>query len=189
MELLCLILENGFQPESGGRMTERSKEGGGDMALLATALRAIRKSRRMRTSEIAQAMEMPVRSYEHFEAGQGRITYDRLLRFAEATNCDPVALLAVGPMQSPEFAERCADNKLMQIVMIALSELNDDLGEDIVYLESGAIIGGMTRLCRDLAEHVRKRDTFAETWLEQKAPRLHRQSAPRPGGLKPGVLR
>lgn len=170
-------------------MTETSKEGAVDTALLATALRAIRKSRRMRTSEIAQAMDMPVRSYEHFEAGQGRITYDRLVRFAEATNSDPVALLAVAPMKSPEFAERCADNKLMQIIMIALSELNEDLGEDIVYLESGVIIGGMTRLCRDLAEHVRKRDTFAETWLEQKAPRLNRQTAPRSGRLKPGVVR
>lgn len=170
-------------------MTGKSKDDAANAALLATALRSIRKSRRMRTSEIAQAMGMPVRSYEHFEAGQGRITYDRLVRFAEATNSDPVALLCIGPIGSPDFAERCADNKLMQIVMIALSELNDDLGEDIVYLESGAIIGGITRLCRDLAEHVRKRDTFAETWLESRAPRPNRQILHNAAGFKPRASR
>lgn len=170
-------------------MTGRSKEDIAGSALLATALRGIRKSRRMRTSEIAQAMDMPVRSYEHFEAGQGRITYERIVRFAEATNSDPIALLAVVPMGSPEFAQRCADNKLMQIVLIALSELNEDLGEDIVYLESGAIIGGITRLCRDLAEHVRKRDTFAETWLEAKAPRLSQRTVSSADNLKPRASR
>lgn len=134
-------------------------------------------------------MDMPVRSYEHFEAGHGRMTYGRLVRFAEATNSDPVALLSVAAIGSAEFAQRCADNKLMQIVMIALSELNDDLGEDIVYLESGAIIGGMTRLCKDLAEHVRKRDTFAETWLESRAPRMNRTISPESGRFKPRVSR
>ena len=164
-------------------MTNKSKEDAAHAALLSSAFRTIRKARRMRTSEVAKVMDMPVRSYEHFESGQGRITYDRIMRFAEATNSDPVALLAVAPMGSAEFAERCADNKLMQIVLIALSELNEDLGADIVYLESGAIIGGMTRLCRDLAEHVRKRDTFAENWLEERTPRMRSAGEARASGL------
>ncbi len=170
-------------------MAEKAAESSSDNALIATAMRRIRKSRRMRSSEVARAMDMPLRSYEHFEAGQGKMTYDRLVRFAEATNCDPVALLAVVPMGSPEFAEHCADNKLMQIFMIALSELNEDLGEDIVYLESGAIIGGITRLCRDFADHVRKRDTFAENWLETNSPRLNRQSTVHIARLKPRTSR
>lgn len=179
----------GSSCKAGAQMAEKAAEDSSDNALIATAMRRIRKSRRMRSSEVARAMDMPLRSYEHFEAGQGKMTYDRLVRFAEATNCDPVALLAVMPMGSPEFAERCADNKLMQIFMIALSELNEDLGEDIVYLESGAIIGGITRLCRDFAEHVRKRDMFAETWLETNAPRLNRQSTVNIQRLKPRTSR
>ncbi|MEO6218617.1 MAG: XRE family transcriptional regulator [Sphingomonas sp.] len=115
---------------------------------------------------------MPVRSYEHFETGKGRITFERLARFAEVTKSDPIALLAVVPTNSPEFALRCADNKLMQILMIALSELNEDLSDDIVYLESALIIGGITRLCKELTEHVGARDTFAETWLERKSSTL-----------------
>lgn len=169
-------------------MDENSPQDLSENALVAGAMRKIRKARRLRASEVARAMGMPLRSYEHLEAGQGKITYERLVRFAEATNSDPVALLAVIPMGSMEFAERCADNKLMQILMIVLSELNEDLGPDIVYLESRTIIGGITRLCRELAEHVRKRDTFAESWLEAKAPRRNQQvaSATR-SALKPGT--
>ena len=160
-------------------MDENASQDLSENALVAGAMRKIRKARRLRASEVARVMGMPLRSYEHLEAGQGKITYERLVRFAEATNCDPVALLAVVPMGSMEFAERCADNKLMQIVMIVLSELNEDLGPDIVYLESRTIIGGITRLCRELAEHVRKRDTYAESWLEAKTPRLKQQAAPK----------
>lgn len=158
-------------------MEEKSGDGLSENALVAGALRRIRKARRLRTSEVARAMDMPLRSYEHLEAGQGKITYERLKRFAEVANCDPVALLAIVPMESVEFAERCADNKLMHIFLLALKDLNEDLGPDIVYLQSNTIIGGVTRLCRDLAEHVRKRDTFAESWLEAKAPKIGRQSA------------
>jgi transcriptional regulator with XRE-family HTH domain len=136
--------------------------------LLGTALKAVRKDRRLRTSEVARAMGMPLRSYEHFEAGRARITFDRLAKFAEVTNSDPLALLAAIPLQSPEFALRCADNKLMTVMMIALSELNEELGEDIEYLETGTLIGAFTRIRRELVEHVRKRDTFAETWLQEK---------------------
>jgi transcriptional regulator with XRE-family HTH domain len=146
-------------------------------ALLSAALKAIRKDRRMRPSEVARALGMPLRSYEHFEAGRGRITYDRLVRFAEATNSDPVALLAAIPLQSPEFALRCADNKLMTILTIALSELNEDLGDDIMYIESGTLIGAFTRVAKELAEHVRKRDTFAEAWLQEKSPKVRGASA------------
>lgn len=167
-------------------MEEKSEDSLPENALIAEALRKIRKARRLRTSEVARAMGMPLRSYEHLEAGQGKITYDRLKRFAEVVNCDPVALLAVVPMGSVEFAERCADNKLMHIVLLALRDLNEDLGPDIVYLQSRTIIGGITRLCRDLAEHVRKRDTFAENWLEEKAPKMVRQAAqPVRSNLKP----
>jgi hypothetical protein len=132
----------------------------------------------MRSSELAKALDMPLRSYEHFEAGRGRITYDRLVRFAEATNSDPLALLACVPLQSPEFALRCADNKLMTIAMIAISELNEELSDDVVYLEPGTLIGAFTRVCKELKEHVRKRDTFAEAWLEEKVGKVKGAAAP-----------
>src|SRR5438105_15906721 len=95
-------------------------------AIISAALKAIRKDRRMRSSEIARALGMPLRSYEHFEAGRGRLTYERIVRFAEITNSDPLAILASVPLQSPSFALNYADNKLMTILMIAVAALNEE---------------------------------------------------------------
>ncbi len=126
----------------------------------------------MRPSEVARALGMPLRSYEHFEAGRGRITFERIVKFAEVTNSDPLAIIATLPLQSPEFALNCADNKLMTILMIAMAELNEELGADIMYLEPRTLIGAFTRVRKDLVEHVSKRDLFAETWLEENASKI-----------------
>ena len=61
---------------------------------------------------------------------------------------------------------------MMTILMIAMAELNDELGEDIVYLEPRTLISAFTRVQNDLVEHVRKRDLFAETWLQENAPKV-----------------
>jgi transcriptional regulator with XRE-family HTH domain len=155
-------------------------------ALLGAAMRLVRKHRRMRASEVARLMNMPPRSYEHLENGDGRISYARLAAFAEATESDPHALLAVIPLASPEFAVRCADNKLMTIILIAMLELDEELSDDIAYLEAGTLVGAMTRLRQDLVRHVRQRETFSEVWLKEGKERLSstkalgRRLAPRP---------
>ena len=43
----------------------------------------------MRTIDVAQGMNMALRSYEHFESGAGRINIERIHRFAEVTDSDP----------------------------------------------------------------------------------------------------
>lgn len=132
----------------------------------------------MRPAEVARALGMPLRSYEHFESGRGKITYDRIVKFAEATNSDPVAIIAAIPLQSPDFALNCANNKMMTIVMIAMCELHEELGEDLTYLEPRTLIGALTRVTKELVEHVRKRDVFAETWLEEKAVKVAGAASP-----------
>lgn len=154
-------------------MAGKTRKEGRDAELLAQAMRAIRKERRMRTSEVARLLDMPIRSYEHFESGRGKISFDRLERFAEVTECDAIALFLAMAIGKPEFALHCADNKIMTIMMYAMSELEDQLGPDIAYLESGTLVGGFTKLVKDLVEHVRKRDTFAEAWLEERGARTH----------------
>ena len=121
-------------------------------------------------------MGMAPRSYEHLEAGTGRITYERVVAFAEATDSDPIAIMATLSTGDPGFAVRCADNKMMSIMMIAVMELDDELGADLGYLDAGTLVGGFTRLTRDLAQHVRKRETFAEDWLRSGERRLRSPS-------------
>jgi hypothetical protein len=60
----------------------------------------------------------------------------------------------------------------MTIMMIAMYELHEELGEDITYLEPRTAIGAFTRVSKELVEHVRKRDLFAETWLEEKVNKV-----------------
>ena len=143
-----------------------------DASPIGDTMRAIRKSRRMRTAEVASAMGMPVRTYEHLEEGNGRITYQRIVAFAEATNSDAIAILTAPAFGSPDFALRCADNKLMTVMMLAMMELDADLGSDIMFLEAGTLVGAFKSLSKNLAEHVRKRDTFAEEWLKTGSTKL-----------------
>jgi transcriptional regulator with XRE-family HTH domain len=152
-------------------MAGKTREEGQDALILSQAMRAIRKARRLRSSEMARLLEMPVRSYEHFEAGRGKISWDRIVRFADATDSDPIALMAVLALGKPEFAMHCADNKLMTILMLAMGELEEELGPDISLLSSANMVGAFTRIVKELVESVRKRDTFAEHWLEEHGAR------------------
>lgn len=153
-----------------------------DAALLGAAMRLIRTHRRMRPAEIAAEMGIPIRTYEHLEAGRARVTYDRMSRFAAATDCDAAALSAAIQLRDPNIALHCADTKLMSVLLMAFGELNEKLGPDLALIETRTMIGGATRLCRELAEHVAKRDTFAEHWLAERA--ATRPAIPR---LKPNI--
>lgn len=146
-------------------------------------MRLIRKARKLRSFDVARDMNMPLRSYEYLESGKGRVSFERVMTFARATDVDGWALLASVPLGSPEFALHCADNKLMTILLITMKELGEDLGADLTYLQPGTLIGAFTRLRNDLAEHVRKRDQFAETWLTEKSPMLGEWGGRRSGRL------
>lgn len=135
----------------------------------------------MGTTEVARAMDMPVRSYEHLESGSGRVTYERIVAFAEATDSDPIAILTAAANGSSALAVHCADNKLMTIMMIAMTELETELGADIGYLEARTLVGGFTRLTKDLVRHVRERETFAEEWLKNGQAALKPTTSGEPG--------
>jgi transcriptional regulator with XRE-family HTH domain len=140
--------------------------------LLSAALVGVRKYRRLRAADVARAMGMPLRTYERFEAGQDRIDLERVIKFAEATDSDPFAIIASVWLKSPEFAVQTAENKPMVVMMLALRNFHDDLGDDITFIEPRVFWGGFRRLFQDLTEHVRKRDLSAETWLDEQARRM-----------------
>lgn len=140
--------------------------------MLSEILRAIRLERRLRTSDVARAMGMPLRSYEHFEAGRGRLDLQRLQTFADATDSDPFAIVAALILRRPEFALRVADSKLMVVMMLSLDDFNEDLGEDIRLIEVRVLVGAFRRVFQDLTDHVRKRDLTAERWLDERSRRM-----------------
>ena len=160
--------------DDNGRDEELTQQPADDIcgSTIGATMRLVRKARKLRSVDIAQAMNMPLRSYEYLESGKGRISFERVMAFSKAADVDGWALLASVPLGSPDFALRCADNKLMTILLVSMMELEEDLGDDMIYLQPGTLIGAFTRLRNDLAQHVRKRDQYAETWLSEKTPML-----------------
>lgn len=146
---------------------------------LSSALRLIRTHRRMKSADIAQAMGMALRSYEHFEAGGGRINLERIHRFADATDSDPYAILAALALGSPHFALRAADNKLMTIMMVALQEFDEELGDLSAELDGRTLINTFTKAMKELALQSVRRDSAANAWLQERVGRL---VAPNPAG-------
>jgi transcriptional regulator with XRE-family HTH domain len=145
-----------------------SVQGAAERSVLSEAMRRLRRQRGLRTTEIARRMDMPLRSYERLEAGQVAIAYDRITAFAAATGSDPDALVAAVLLNSPEFALRCADNKMMMILVRSLREFEMKVGDDILFLEPKTVINACARFFEQLHESILKRDLFAETWLSER---------------------
>ncbi len=137
---------------------------------LKEALRAIRKHRGLRPADIAARMGLPLRSYEHFEAGGGQLNVERVFQFAEATDSDPYAILFGAIVGAPDFALRCADNKLALILALAVQDFNEDLGDDIAALEAGVLIGRFTKIFAELAEQARQTEASTAAWLARRRP-------------------
>lgn len=141
-------------------------------ATLSTALRQIRTYRRMRAADVARDMGMALRSYEHFEAGGGRVNLERIHRFAEVTRSDPYAILTALALGSAEFALRCADNKLMMILTVALQDFDRDVGDAIAALDALPIINAFTKALQELRDHTARREGEADQWLRSRVTRL-----------------
>jgi transcriptional regulator with XRE-family HTH domain len=144
---------------------------------LAAALRLVRLHRRMKPADVAEAMGIAKRTYEHFEAGKGAINLERIHRFAEATDSDPYAIIDCMALGSPEFAVRCADNKAMIALRVVTQEFDEEVGDAIMELDTRSIINAFTRTLKDLAMQAVRRDDAAKEWLEQRLGRLVKPSS------------
>jgi transcriptional regulator with XRE-family HTH domain len=91
---------------------------------LAQALRAIRRSRQLSTIEVAQRMDLARRTYAAFEAGDGQVNIERIMKFARATDSDGYAIILSVMIGAPELAVRAADNKLLTAFTILLQEFS-----------------------------------------------------------------
>lgn len=140
--------------------------GGDDAgARLSQILRDLRRHRRMRPADVARAMDLPLRSYEHFEAGGGRLNLARIEAFARATNSDPFAILAALALDAPDLAVRCADNKLVTIFLMALEDFDAVGGPNLPRLDPQTLIGAFERLFAELGEEAGRRDDFLAEWF------------------------
>ena len=143
-----------------------------DARLIGLAARAVRRARNMTAQQVATAMNLPLRTYEYFEAGTGRVNLDYVHRFAVATNCDPWSLLLGAPLGSTEFARQSADSKLMLIFLIALGEFVGTMGDRLLTLDPRALIEAFTETFRKLEQENRAKSEETESWLDAGRERL-----------------
>ncbi len=139
-----------------------------DPALLGRVFRRLRQHRKLSVVQVAEALGMPPRTYTNLEAGNARIHFERIKRFAAFADVDPVAMQTSTIFGTDAMAMACCDNKLMMINLLSMEELFDELGDGIGDLDSRTIIAGFDQLKAGLIAAARKPDPFAENWTASK---------------------
>jgi len=120
------------------------------------------------------------RTYEHFEAGHGKLNLDYLHRFSEVTRCDYYGLLHAIAIGSPEFAVRSADNQFMTTFTIFLQAYDRKMGDRICDLDARALIEAFGELFDNLAEAGEQRANEAADFLREGKVDLT-SKRPKPG--------
>lgn len=110
---------------------------------------------------------MPQRSYEHFEAGKGRLNTDRVHALAAALSADPYGIFSAMAINSPEFAVRTADNKLMTVFFIALQEFDATTQDAIAHLDAYALMDAFTEMFDKLREAANAPDRMIKRWRRE----------------------
>ena len=128
--------------------------------------RTVRRFRGLTAQQVADGIGIPLRTYEYFESGKGRVNLDYIRRFAAFTDSDPFALLVGLGMSRPDLVRRCSDNKLMLVFMITLGEFDLIMGDRIHTLDSATLIEAFTETFRKLEAESREREEAARSWLE-----------------------
>jgi len=145
--------------------------------IISQAVRGIRRHRDLKLQDVADRMKLPLRSYELFEAGGGKISFERIFAFAEATDSDPFAIVLAVSFQSADFAVACADTKLALIMVMHLQGFYEERGADIAYLEPPNVIGGFERVFKEFGVKLDDNEAFLRRFFEN-----------RPGSISLGSL-
>lgn len=151
-----------------------------DGHLRSAALKGVRKLRSLSAQDVASGLNMPLRTYEHFEAGHGRLNLDYVHRFATFTRSDFYGLLHAIAIGSPEFAVRTADNKFMTTFTIFLQAYDRKMGDRIRDLDARSLIAAFGEMFDALAEAGDQRAEEAEAFLEEGREDLTSRR-PKPG--------
>jgi len=140
--------------------------------LLSDALRAVRAIRNIKPRALAAALGLSLRGYQHFEAGGGQLNVNHVTAFAQASDADPIGILAAVQIGKPEFAAWVAQNKAMIAFMITLQEFAEDTGEAMSRLETTTWVSAYREMFKGLSEKALAAQAQNDIWLAENAARL-----------------
>jgi transcriptional regulator with XRE-family HTH domain len=130
-------------------------------ACLSHALKTLRRRRGLRTSEVAEALGMALRSYQHLEAGKGRVSVELVLRVAKVLKVDSYAILAAVEINSPDFAVRCLDNKLVTVFLMGLKDFDARFQDSIAQLDPATLMSAFRSALDELGRIAQERSAVA----------------------------
>ncbi len=137
--------------------------------LLSQILKAIRRRRGLRSSEVARSIGMALRSYQHFESARGREDGPTIHAFAEAVDADGYAILLALDMKSADFAVDCLDNKFTSVMVLAVRRFRKKSGRDLARLDPRSVIGAFERAFGELTKKLGEDDAYVEEWMTDPA--------------------
>jgi len=128
--------------------------------LLARALRALRRLRGRRLVDVAAALALRKRTYEHFEGGFGPLNVERVHAFAELLRVDPYGILTAIEICSPDFAVRTAENKFMTMFYLQVQEFDERTGDAIALLDAYCLLDAFRDMLAKLEAEARRREAL-----------------------------
>lgn len=153
-------------------MSDKDSEDKKRSKLLSRALRAVRAIRKAKPRDLAKALGLSLRGYQHFEAGGGQLNVEHVMAFSRAIDCDPIGVLTAVQIGKPEFAAWVAQNKAMIAFMITLQEFAEDTGEDMARLETTTWVSAYREMFLELAKKARASQVENDAWLAENVARL-----------------
>lgn len=142
--------------------------------LLSRALRAVRKIRAATSRDLARALGLSLRGYQHFEAGGGQLNVGHVMKFGPAIDCDPIGVLTAVHIGHPEFAAYVAQNKAMLAYMIELQDFVEETGPAIARLETTVWVSAYRAMFKGLSAEALAAQAESDSLLAR-------------GGLRPGL--
>lgn len=133
-------------------------------ANMAATLKGLRRLRNVRSPEMAARLHLSLRAYENFENGRGRLNVERIVRVATLLKADPYAILTALEIESPEFAQRTANNKLISILMLAIRDFDSKAQDAIVGLDPLFLMKAFSSFFDQLAEHAAEQQDVIDRW-------------------------
>lgn len=154
-------------------MSSQDPESKTNASLLSRALRAVRAIRNVSSRELAKALGLSLRGYQHFEAGGGQLNFDHVMRFSRAMDCDPMGVLLAIRIGKPEFAAYVAQNKAMIAYVITLQEFVEETGEAIARLETTDWVSAYRETFKGLSAQAIAAQADHDAWLAQNSARIN----------------
>ena len=134
-------------------------------ALLSEIVRAIRRIRGLTSREVAKAMGLKYRTYQHWESGKKALDHDRVHAFADAVDADGHAILLSLDLGSVDFAIFTLINKAGTGIMVSLQRFNARIGKNLARLDPHSLVTVLDAAFDELELRSRSFDAVFEEWM------------------------